>query len=97
MQTVNNSFGATYNKNRHLKISKGKHLMCVASLRSMTHAVKAKKALADFLIDSEIVKLEPYMTEKGCAYGIKFDCVNLYQAEDALKQKSVKYTEIIRL
>ena len=51
--------------------------MCVAAMRSMTHALKAKKALAEYFIDSEIIKLEPNMTQKGCAYGIKFNCVNL--------------------
>lgn len=70
--------------------------MCVMSLRSMTYAMKAKKALDDFFIDSEIVKLEPNMTKKGCAYGIKFNCINLQQAQEALKRWSVRYTEIIR-
>lgn len=71
--------------------------MCVAAMRSMTHALKAKKALAEYFIDSEIIKLEPNMTQKGCAYGIKFNCVNLYVAQDALAKKSVRYTEIISL
>lgn len=71
--------------------------MCVASLRSMTFAVKAKKALSESGINSEIIKLEPNMTQKGCAYGIRFDCVNLRSAKDALTQKRVKYTEILSL
>ena len=71
--------------------------MCVASLRSMTHAIKAKKALDEHFINSEIIKLEPHMTRRGCAYGIKFECINLYSAKDALRKKSVKYTEIISL
>lgn len=71
--------------------------MCVASMKSITIALKAKKALKEFNIDSEIIKLEPSMTEKGCAYGIKFDCINLYPAENALQFKKIKYTEIIRV
>ncbi|MBQ9704040.1 MAG: DUF3343 domain-containing protein [Clostridia bacterium] len=71
--------------------------MCVASVRSMTHAQKAKKALEKHLIECEIIKLEPYMTKKGCAYGVKFQCVNLYTAKDALDKSSVKYSEIISL
>lgn len=69
--------------------------MCIASLKSMTHAIKAKNALADYYIDAEIVKLEPNMTKKGCAYGVRFNCVNLSSAYEALKKWSVKYTEII--
>ena len=38
--------------------------MCVASVRSMTYAQKAKKALENHLIECEIIKLEPNMTKK---------------------------------
>ncbi|MBQ8392644.1 MAG: DUF3343 domain-containing protein [Clostridia bacterium] len=71
--------------------------MCVASVRSITHAIKAKKALEGLDIKCDIIKLEPYMTKKGCAYGVQFQCVNLYSAKDALDKKSVKYSEIISL
>ena len=43
--------------------------MCIASLKSMTHAIKAKNALTDYYIDAEIVKLEPNMTKKGDVTG----------------------------
>ncbi len=71
--------------------------MCAIALKSMTHALKAKKALDDFYIDSEIIKLEPNMTKKGCAYGVQFNCVNLNSVYDALRKWSVKYTELIRI
>ena len=60
--------------------------MCIASLKSMTIAIKAKRALN-----------EAYMTKKGCAYGIKFDCMNIYSVENILNNKRVKYTEIFRI
>ncbi len=68
--------------------------MCVASVRSMTHAIKAKKALEAYDISAEIIRLEPHMTKKGCAFGVEFSCVNLYTAKDALDNKSVRYSEI---
>ena len=71
--------------------------MCIASLKSMTYAIKAQKALSAFDIEAEIVRLEPQMTHNGCAYGVKFDCVNLYSVQDALSKKHVNYTEIINL
>ena len=71
--------------------------MCVVSVRSMTYAIKAKKALEAYDIECEIIKLEASMTKKGCAYGVKFQCINLYNAMDALNKKSVKYSEIISL
>ena len=71
--------------------------MCLISLKSMTYAIKAKKALDDYYIDSEIVKLDPKMTKHGCAYGVQFNCVNKEQAVDALKKWSVRYTELIQV
>ena len=70
--------------------------MCIAPLKSMTHAIKAKNALSDYYIEAEIIKLEPNMTKKGCAYGVRFNCVNLSSAQEAFNKWSVKYTEIIR-
>ena len=69
--------------------------MCVASLKSMTYAMKAKRTLQELNVSSEIIKLEPHMTHTGCAYGIKFDCVNLYFVIDALTKKHINYTEIL--
>ncbi len=80
-----------------LGIKGGVALMCVASLKSMTYAVKAKRILHEKGIIADIVKLEPHMTHNGCAYGIKFDCINLYSVTDALAEKHVKYTEILNL
>lgn len=71
--------------------------MCVASLKSMTVALKVKKAFDEAYIDCKIIKLEPHMTKKGCAYGIEFDCINVYSAENVLSKKRVKYTEIFEL
>ena len=71
--------------------------MCVVSLKSMTIALKAKKALNEAFIGCEIIKLEPHMTKKGCAYGVQFDCLNFNNVESILKHNKVKYTEIFRL
>jgi len=69
--------------------------MCIASVRSMTHAIKAKKALENNDINAEIIRLEPHMTKNGCGFGVQFSCVNLYNAKDALDRKYIKYSEIL--
>lgn len=71
--------------------------MCIVALRSMTHAIKAKKTLEDNYIDSEIVRLEPHMTKKGCAYGVSFNCVNTNCVIDAFKRSAIKYTELLNI
>ena len=71
--------------------------MCIIALRSMTHAIKAKKCLEDFYIDCEIVKLEPNMTKKGCAYGVSFNCVNTKNVIEAMKKSTIRYTELLNV
>ena len=71
--------------------------MYLIAMKSMTHALKAKKALDDYYIDSEIIKLEPNMTKKGCAYGVQFSAVNLNSALEAFKKWSIRYTELLRI
>ena len=42
--------------------------MCAVALKSMTFAVKAKKALNDYYIDADIVKLEPEINQYNKRY-----------------------------
>lgn len=69
--------------------------MCIASLKSMTYAIKAQKILSNYYISSEIIKLDTTLSKKGCSYGVKFDCINLYSAEKALNNNNIKYSQII--
>ena len=71
--------------------------MCVASVKSMTWAIKAKKALNNAYIECEIIKLEANMSKKGCGYGVKFDCINYHLVEKNLNENKVKYTQILNL
>ena len=71
--------------------------MCVVPLKSMTLAIKTKKTLNEYGIRSEIIKLEPNMTPKGCAYGVEFECLNLYLVKDVLNNNRIKYSEIISI
>ena len=70
--------------------------MCIVALKSITYAIKAKKALEDYYIEAEIIKLEANMTKKGCAYGVKFNSVNCDSAMLAFKHYNIKYTELIK-
>ena len=47
---------------------------CTAAIGSLTIAMKAKTALDSAALDGRIVKLDPSMTRRGCAYGIEYSC-----------------------
>ena len=70
--------------------------MSIIALKSMTYSIKLYNALKENYIESEIVKLEPNMTKRGCAYGVKINSVNLEHALKVIQNKSIKYSEIIK-
>ena len=53
---------------------------CTAVIGSMTIALKAQKILYSSSIRSTVVKLDSSATQKGCAYGLEFEC-NQYSNE----------------
>jgi len=69
--------------------------LCIAAIQSMTYAVKAQKVLGFRRIESEVVKLDPSITERGCAWGIQFDCSMVDEVKRVLNNKGVPYGEII--
>ena len=69
--------------------------MCIASLKSMTYAIKAKKVRSQYNINTEIIKLDSSLAKKGCLYGVEFDCKNIYAVENILKNSNVNYSQII--
>ena len=45
----------------------------VITLRSLTHAMKAKKILNEHGISAKVIKPDARRSEKGCSYGITVD------------------------
>lgn len=60
---------------------------CTAVIGSMTIALKAQKILHASSIRSTVVKLDSSATQRGCAYGLEFDC-NQYSNIRYLLEKS---------
>lgn len=69
--------------------------MCIASFKSMTYAIKAKKATLKSNIYCEIINLDEKMAKQGCAYGIKFNCNSLNDVERILTNSNITYSQII--
>ncbi|MBQ9086496.1 MAG: DUF3343 domain-containing protein [Clostridia bacterium] len=47
---------------------------CTAELGSMTHAMKAQRALANAAIPVTVYKSESSSSRRGCSYGIRYSC-----------------------
>ena len=80
-----------------LKSKGGKRMNCVASMRSMTYAMKAKRAFWEKGINCEITSLSPDLTRHGCAYGVKFDCRYESAVRALLNSIGLRFSELIAL
>ncbi len=69
--------------------------MCVATVASMTLAMKGKSALSARKIEAEIVGVDPALTKKGCAYGIRFPCARRGETERILRQHGIAWGTIL--
>lgn len=70
-------------------------MICISAKKSMTHAIKAKRALSSAGIPCEIVNLDSNVTKRGCAYGVSFPCNMTDRAQAILKRYDLDYGEII--
>lgn len=70
-------------------------ILCIAAIESMTYAVKAQKVLNSRNIGAEIVKLDPTLTKRGCAWGIQIDCMRVDEVRRVLDSRNIPYGEII--
>ena len=60
---------------------------CTAVIGSMTIALKAQKILNSSSIRSTVVKLDSSATQRGCSYGLEFEC-NQYSNVRYILEKS---------
>ena len=70
--------------------------VCTAVTGSMTMALKAQRALSKEAIRANTVKVNSSTTDKGCIYGVEFDCPLLEKVRSTLSQAGVEAKEFLR-
>lgn len=68
--------------------------MCLISIKNLTAAQMAKKALLREGIYSNIVSVDPTLTRSGCSYGLSFNCTEGETARRVLKKASINFGEL---
>lgn len=66
----------------------------VIVMRSLTHAIKAKKLLQEYGIDARVVKPDAGRAEKGCGYGVAVKADKRGHAEGILRENGLPPLEI---
>lgn len=61
--------------------------------RTVTYAEKAKRLLAQSSIGAYIVKLDPALSPRGCAFGIEFDSRHKDNVRQILNRNGVPFGE----
>ena len=67
----------------------------VLSIGSVTHAIKAQRALSDNNVPSKVVKTKNTPSGRGCTYGIETDRMYGSTAERRLSSYSIGYSAVI--
>lgn len=63
---------------------------CTAVIGSMTAALKAQKVLGAAAIRATVVKLDSTVTNRGCAYGVEYDCNQSSNVRSILNSAGIK-------
>ena len=69
---------------------------CTAVLGSMTMALKAQRVLSKETIRAETVKISRSSSNKGCIYGVEFDCPLLGNVKSTLDRAGIDIKEFLR-
>ncbi len=69
--------------------------MLIATMKTMTLAMRGKNALDARGIQTEIVSLDPSLTQRGCAYGLRFSAQMREEALRALTEKKIPWGTIL--
>ena len=67
----------------------------VSSLRSATHAEKARRILKNAGIACSVVGLDRNLTRHGCAYGIEYPAANAERVRRLLAENALGYGDVL--
>ena len=70
--------------------------VCTAVTGSMTMAMKAQRALSKNALRASTVKVSQGSAEKGCIYGVEFDCPLLGNVKSILQSAGIEIKEYLR-
>lgn len=68
--------------------------MCLISIKNLTAAQMAKKALLREGIYTSIVSVDPTLTKSGCSYGLSFSCAEGDAVRRVLNRAQINYGEL---
>ncbi len=69
---------------------------CTAVLGTLTLAMKAQRALAKQAVKANVVKVSRKSSEKGCIYGIEYDCYLSGNANAILDDAGIEIKDFFR-
>lgn len=70
--------------------------VCTAVTGSMTVALKAQRVLGKNALRAEVIKVSSSPSNRGCIYGLQFDCVLLENVKSTLHNAGINVKEYLR-
>ena len=66
---------------------------CMATLGSMTQAMRAQTVLTNAAVRAEVVKTDSARAKRGCAYAVAFSCQQRENVQRILKSAGIRVRE----
>lgn len=68
---------------------------CIIAMKTRTSAEHARRIAAGMKISSEVVSVDPSVTKRGCAFGLRLNCADTDELRSALDRKGVSYGDVL--
>ena len=69
--------------------------MLIVTMNTMTQAMRGRSALEARGIHAEIVGLDPSLTKRGCAYGLRFASSGREEVLRCLRGKNIPWGSVL--
>lgn len=69
---------------------------CIATMSTMTLALRAQSLLRSAAIRTEVIPLRPEESKHGCAYGLRFDCEDDRALRRILRNARIPVSQFIK-
>ena len=68
---------------------------CIIAMKSQTYAERARRTAVFERIYVDVVSIDPSVTRRGCAYGIRLPCSEVEQMKSVMDKKNIPYGDVI--
>lgn len=68
---------------------------CIIAMKTRTSAEHAKRIASGMRIRADIVSVDPSVTKRGCAFGLRLSCADSDELRSVLDRRGISYGDVL--